>query len=264
MDGIAKWVDEQFFAPFGSDKDGSPFKGSLVISDASLGNETVLESYLASKPIAPEKVLVSSSSGSHPFKLACTSFCVGPFWLEDWSAVRKDEIFSFGKSQSGMKSAETRLKNQLIVIHRDEGLPSALRRSARDLRQILDRDQSDENREFSTVKSLDSKATWLTLPLNYPQFFRPHAEDDGEQKVVREAEEWQRGLAGAFQVAGTVIPVIPHYKEFPWAACLGVSDPSRFRQVFDDRYFMASTELNLLNTILLAESEGKEGEAPTP
>mgnify|MGYP001171440091 CR=1 FL=1 len=49
--------------------------------------------------------------------------------------------------------------------------------------------------------------------------------------------------------------VVPRYEEFPYAVALGVEDPARLRYVFDDRYFMASTELNLLNTLLLADEE---------
>lgn len=58
-----------------------------------------------------------------------------------------------------------------------------------------------------------------------------------------------RGLSAR----GAVMPPIPRYAEFPWAASVGNANPLRLDTVFDDRYFMASNELNLLNTLLLAD-----------
>lgn len=77
VEDIAAWLQEQFIEPFEGGENGSPFKVSLIIADASLGNENVLESYLAAKPTAPEKVLVSESGGSAPFRLAATSMVIG-------------------------------------------------------------------------------------------------------------------------------------------------------------------------------------------
>jgi hypothetical protein len=49
------------------------------------------------------------------------------------------------------------------------------------------------------------------------------------------------------------MPPIPRYAEFPWAASVDNANPLKLDTVFDDRYFMASSELNLLNTLLLAD-----------
>jgi hypothetical protein len=49
------------------------------------------------------------------------------------------------------------------------------------------------------------------------------------------------------------MPPVARYAEFPWAASIGNADPLKQSLVFDDRYFMASNELNLLNTLLLSE-----------
>jgi hypothetical protein len=51
------------------------------------------------------------------------------------------------------------------------------------------------------------------------------------------------------------MPPIAKYQEFPWAASVGEANPLRLDIVFDDRYFMASNELNLLNTLLLANEQ---------
>jgi hypothetical protein len=52
-----------------------------------------------------------------------------------------------------------------------------------------------------------------------------------------------------------VIPVIPQYKAFPWVAVPGQRISAQLETVFSDRYFMASSDLNLLNTILLEDDE---------
>jgi hypothetical protein len=39
-----------------------------------------------------------------------------------------------------------------------------------------------------------------------------------------------------------------------------MTDPLGLQQMFDDRYFMASSELNLLNTLLLCERDQPEGD----
>ncbi|MCX7100916.1 MAG: hypothetical protein NTX38_05355 [Methylobacter sp.] len=71
---IAKWLDNQFIRPF---EDKSLFQVILIISDASLGNEIVLDRYLNSGKRAPDKVLVSKSAGKKPFRLAVMPIRIG-------------------------------------------------------------------------------------------------------------------------------------------------------------------------------------------
>lgn len=52
------------------------------------------------------------------------------------------------------------------------------------------------------------------------------------------------------------MPVVSKYRAFPWAAAAGYQISAHLETIFDDRYFMASGELNLLNTILLEDEEG--------
>ncbi|MEH2259929.1 hypothetical protein [Nostoc sp.] len=57
---------------------------------------------------------------------------------------------------------------------------------------------------------------------------------------------------------GLIIPVVPHYQTVPWIAMAGRQIFTELETVFSDHYFMASSELNLLNTILLEdEAENK-------
>ena len=49
------------------------------------------------------------------------------------------------------------------------------------------------------------------------------------------------------------MPVIPQYNDIPWVAVAGRRVLNQWETIFSDRYFMASSELNLLNTILLED-----------
>jgi hypothetical protein len=52
------------------------------------------------------------------------------------------------------------------------------------------------------------------------------------------------------------MPVVPQYDTFPWAAVAGQRVFSQLETIFSDRNFLASTELNLLNSILLVSALG--------
>lgn len=67
---LADWLQQQFIEPFDSNQ--SPFKVILIISDASLSNEIVFNSYLSSGDRAPDKVLISQSQGEAPFRVTGT------------------------------------------------------------------------------------------------------------------------------------------------------------------------------------------------
>ena len=65
---VASWLQKEFLAPF--EDEPCPFTVTLVVSDASLGNEVVLDRYINAGDRTPDKVLVSKSSGDMPFRLA--------------------------------------------------------------------------------------------------------------------------------------------------------------------------------------------------
>ena len=180
--------------------------------------------------------------------------CVGPFWLEDWSAHGKVESFTFDQYSASVAEAQESLRGQLYAITKDFNYPSRLRDCVRDLYRILTREGAEAKREFSTLKPLASKAAWLALPLDYPRFWRK-VDNNGMRVELHEEEAWCGALARTLQATGVTLPVIPRYEDFPYAACVGVPDPAGLELVFDDRYFMASTELNLLNTLLLSSAD---------
>ncbi len=146
-----------------------------------------------------------------------------------------------------------RLYGELKRIAEERSLPSKLRRPAEELYRMLAREREEATREFSTVKTLDSKSTWLAVPVDYARFWREGP--DGRYPSLGDHEAWRDALACCLATGKEVLPVIAQYQDIPYAAVAGVPDPARFSLVFDDRYLAASSELNLLNTILLTSLE---------
>jgi len=177
-------------------------------------------------------------------------YCIGPFWLEHWKDMDKQERFNVEGWHGNVGHQIPKLLGELRYISDDIGLPDKLRHPAKELYKILVRQRNELTREFSTVKALKTETTWLAVPLDYPRFWKK--DDNGQMPSLGEEDAWRDAL-GACLGSGEVLPVIPRYADFPYAAIVGQQDPSRLKLVFDDRYLGASNELNLLNTILLSE-----------
>jgi hypothetical protein len=133
-------------------------------------------------------------------------------------------------------------------------LSFALRIPAANLYCLLAREKTGAANEFSTIKNLESPNSWVAVPVVYPQFMTIKREHDDRVHSVRDPELWREALGWTLVPSGAVMPPIPRYETFPWVASVGMTDPLKLTMVFDDRYFMASSELNLLNTLLLAEA----------
>jgi hypothetical protein len=84
--------------------------------------------------------------------------------------------------------------------------------------------------------------------------------EEGEQRrfLLEDPENWLDALvraisAGAAEAA--THPVLAHFEGSPFLAAVAQADPTGLVREFDDRYFMASSELTLLNAMLfVAES----------
>lgn len=72
---VASWLNDEFIDCF--EDEPSPFTVTLVVSDASLGNDVVLSRYLNAGPRTPDKVLVSKSMGKRAFALAVSDVRIG-------------------------------------------------------------------------------------------------------------------------------------------------------------------------------------------
>lgn len=176
-------------------------------------------------------------------------YCIGPFWLEHWKDMDKQERFNVEGWLADVGYQIPKLLGELKYIYEDHGLPYKLRQPAQELYRILARKKNELTREFSTVKSLKSPSTWLAVPLDYSRFWKKDA--NGQMPSLGDESAW-RDCLGACLASREVLPVIPRYADFPYVAIVGEQDPTRLSLVFDDRYLGASNELNLLNTILLS------------
>lgn len=198
--------------------------------------------------IAP---LLMGSYGDRSF--ADRAYFIGPAILEDWADFEKREIFSFeGHETKGTRSIRT-LLGLLYEIDHDREYPEALRRPAKNLFELLSRDKSASANEFSTLKDLKSPNTWVAFPSGYVQFLHSAETQQGRPFQLIDSDSWLDGLAKSLAAGSAVMPPIPRYDSFPWAASVGEANPLKLDLVFDDRYFMASNELNLLNTLLLSK-----------
>jgi hypothetical protein len=202
---------------------------------------------LASGPLKP--LLVYAPQGS---SIPDHVFVSGPAFLENWGDFDKMEVFSFEGHTTAVTQTGRRVVAQLIDIDEDRTLPQALRQPAANLLRILQREKKDAANEFNTLKSLKSPNTWIAVPTGYIQFMARDRRLDGEQFEVEDPGSWRDALAQSLSATSAVMPPIPRYAEYPWAASVGNANPLKLDTVFDDRYFMASNELNLLNTLLLS------------
>ncbi|GBE90600.1 helicase C-terminal domain-containing protein [Nostoc cycadae] len=181
--------------------------------------------------------------------------CIGPFWIEDWSDRKTEEIFSFEAWKSDIKHNSSRLLGSLKEIAESKKIkfPSKLKRPANELYKLLSREQEGFVIESSTIQALKTRNIVIGLPLDYPHFWNEQSEDDIRQQVLQDPQAWRSALGRSLTPQGLVIPVIPYYRTFPWVAVAGRRIFTQLETVFSDRYFMASNELNLLNTILLED-----------
>ena len=74
---VARWLRKEFIDCFDECGEPSPFTITLVVSDASLGNEVVLDRYLNAGDRTPDKVLISRSEGDQAFRIAVTDVKIG-------------------------------------------------------------------------------------------------------------------------------------------------------------------------------------------
>jgi hypothetical protein len=178
---------------------------------------------------------------------------LGPIWLERWDDLDSDERFRVPLPAAAEERRVGDLRKRLAVIGKRSDLPDALRRAARDLYVVLDRPEALSNRSFTTGRAVDSARVWVCLPLDYVRFCRDGADGAGGPARLGDEELWLNGLYRAVAASATPAaadPALPHFRDRPFLVVLASGDPTGLSRVFDSRYFMASAELNLLNTIL--------------
>ncbi|HEY9690905.1 MAG TPA: helicase-related protein [Oculatellaceae cyanobacterium] len=179
--------------------------------------------------------------------------CIGPFWIEDWSDRSCQEAFKFEGWKVNIQDNIRHLLGLLRRIYEDKKFPPKLKRSANELYKVLIREKEQLSVEYSTFHALKTENLAISLPLDYPHFWREQLEDDSREQVLEDPQAWRTALGRSLTTTGLVMPVVPKYRAFPWVAVPGQQISANFKTIFDERYFMASGELNLLNTILLED-----------
>lgn len=181
-------------------------------------------------------------------------YCVGPFWLEHWDKLDKQERFNIEGWSTDVDHKNANLFGELTHISRDETLPRKLRQAAEELYRILARKKEEATREFSTIKTLQSPSTWLVVPLDYSRFWKKDL-NGRSPSLGHDESAWRDALGACLPTSSAeILPVIARYADIPYVVVIGEQDPARLNLIFDDRYLAVSNELNLLNTILLANS----------
>jgi len=119
---------------------------------------------------------------------------------------------------------------------------------------VLARPEDLQQLDFMVRKVSKTRNAWGYLPLDYTRLCQPQeADEDAREHRLQEPDAWLEGLtrAAAAAVSPTAVsPVLPYFRAHPYVALIAQGDPTGLERVFDNRYFMASTELNLLNTLL--------------
>ena len=181
----------------------------------------------------------------------------GPVVVETWKGFEKQEVFSFEGHETEVSRASRQLIGQLYEIDKSRDFPPAMRIPAASLLRLLQRDQHEAANEFRTLKELKSPNTWVAIPVGYYQFMYPEGATTDRPFHLVDQALWQQALGRSLNAGSAVLPPLPRYEAFPWAASVGEVSPLKLDLVFDDRYFMASNELNLLNTLLLANADSE-------
>lgn len=183
--------------------------------------------------------------------------CIGPVWLENWSDRTTEERFRFEGWRADVQASSGTLLGLLRDIAENQEFPPKLKRSAKELHKLLIREREAAKQEYATLQAMKTRQLVISLPLDYPHFWanQNDSKDSFRQQLLEDPEAWRDALGRSLTPQGVVMPVIAQYQAFPWAAVAGRRMTAQLETIFDDRYFMASSELNLLNTILLEDEE---------
>jgi hypothetical protein len=193
-------------------------------------------------------------------------YCLGPYWLEDWSDRQIEEQFNFARWGMEQQSQIQQLLKLLGVIQNQPQLPKKLKQAAKEVYRLLrpeSEDSEEHSQEYSTLQTTQSRHLAIAVPVDYVQFWR---RDPGEeqslseslferQTVIEEPLLWRNGLGRCLGDWQLVMPIIAEYESFPWAAVVDKQTLYQPQRLFDKRYFVTSYELNLLNLILFEEAE---------
>jgi hypothetical protein len=189
-------------------------------------------------------------------------YCLGPVWLESWTPIPSEESFQIRALAPAERVSLDRLRHQLRQIGDSwRTFPQELTLAARDLARVLERPEELGDRNFRAKRRSEMVKRWACVPLEYTSFCFAEGEHGrvAHAPGLEEHAFWRDGMLRLLTASATPAtwePIIPRYRDVPFLVVTTNGDPTGLAGAFDERYFMASTELNLLNTLLfVAESE---------
>lgn len=161
-------------------------------------------------------------------------------------------------SEISKKDVIESLKMILARAIKDQKIEKTLRDASEDLLKILDRDKNNnEENSFSVFKN--SKGEFFVAASIWRGFEKSEEairkNEISSSDAAPASEGWNMPWLDALRSMvwagdGFVAPILPNYKNLtPWILCRG-DDPWRADVIFNNKFFAASSELNLLNMIL--------------
>ncbi len=186
--------------------------------------------------------------------LSTSQQVLGPVVFEDLTGVIADDHFFWSAADPQKRQEVKQLLNLCHILAKAPYLSKDLKRLAGELAEWLKQvvKQMDAHDKSQRARAVHIGNPWVAMPVDQTPWL-----DATEQRkcLVLEAESWRDILAQWFDAYSHAAPALPHYEGRPWVSVLAERDPLRLEQVFDPRYFAASSELNLLNLVLLEPEE---------
>jgi len=226
-------------------------------SQRSIVQPEVLRALVSAISAPPTPLLGEARAASLPDEV----YALGPVWMERWTDIPAEEAFPFqGAVDSGGAPLKRLVENCRDIARSRPGrdVPGPLRRAARDIRSILERPDALAGIGFVARRAVERNRVWVCIPIDCGRFCAvpPGEEHAGKAFKLAQPEHWLDALVRAAYANTEVTshqPVLPHFDGRPFLVFSAQGDPTGLRRAFDDRYFMASSELNLLNTILFVD-----------
>lgn len=179
--------------------------------------------------------------------------------MERWGEAETHEFYGFDLTDQKKQKAMQDLIGCLneIESYGRRRIPSKIRWAAKELRTILRKSYENVGSYQESKKRVESEDVWVAVPVDLPRFFpdRKLLKENDERWVLKEQELWHEALRASVSihaVPSVIHPVLPVFQDFPHVAMVTSWDPLGFAQVFDNRYFLVSRELNLLSTLIFA------------
>jgi hypothetical protein len=178
--------------------------------------------------------------------------CTGALIFENWAEGDTSEQLMLENWDQSFAEQQRKLSKLLGVIDKNAQLPEKIRRMARDLKVAID--EPNLIREFRVLKELKSNHIWVAIPLDYLRFM--HDDKSEQLNSLEMPKAWLENLRAAatlYTTSSAHHPVIPEYNDYPFFAMVSRDNPLDLARILNAKYFSATTEMNLLNTLLFTE-----------